>query len=103
MRQTPYHYHIWYTVCILCDKQPYLDTNVYFLQLVQIIPSAAFMFNIDSEYRLFEIDFSFWVVENVSRGLGKARGSLLAHGCLVSLIFFFIFSISQPSSLALEG
>ena len=37
MRQTPYHYHIWYTVCILCDKQPYLDTNVYFLQLCQII------------------------------------------------------------------
>ena len=37
MRQTPYHCHIWYTVCILCDKQPYLDTNVYFLQLCQII------------------------------------------------------------------
>ena len=35
----------------------------------------------DSEYRLFEIDFSSWVVENVSRGLGKARGSHLAHGC----------------------
>ena len=57
----------------------------------------------DSEYRLFEIDLSSWVVENVSRGLGKARGSLLAHGCQVSLFFFFIFSDSQPSSLALEG
>ena len=66
----------------------------------------------ESEYRLFEIDFSSWVVENVSRGLGKARGSLLAHGCLVSLFFFFffffIFSVSQPSSheltsSALEG
>ena len=33
------------------------------------------------EYRLFELDFSSWMVENVSRGLGKARGSRLAHGC----------------------
>ena len=44
MRQTPYHYHIWYTACILCDKQPYLDTNVYFLQLVQIISRHYYSF-----------------------------------------------------------
>ena len=40
-----------------------------------------------SEYRLFEIDFSSWVAKNVSRGLGKARGSFLAHGCSGSLFF----------------
>ena len=44
-------------------------------------PSAAFMFNLTRVQTPFELDFSSWMVENVSRGLGKARGSLLAHGC----------------------
>ena len=61
------------------------------------------MFNIDSEYRLFEIDFSFWVVENVSRGLGKARGSLLAHGCLVSLFFFLSSRLASQAHLPLRA
>ena len=42
---------------------------------------SSFHVQSDSEYRLFEIDFSSWVVENVSRWQGKARRSLLAHGC----------------------
>ena len=42
--------------------------------------ASSFLVQSDSEYRLFEFDCSSWMVENVSQGLGKPRGSLLAHG-----------------------
>ena len=41
--------------------------------------------------------------ENVSRGLGKARGSLLAHGCWVSLFFFLSSRLASQAHLPLRA
>ena len=39
----------------------------------------------------------------MSRGLGKARGSLLAHGCLVSLFYFLSSRLASQAHLPLRA
>ena len=79
-------------------------------------PSAALVQS-DSEYRLFEIDFSIWVrvqtlwdrflflgwLKTCSRDLAKHARTFLLMAAGWAFFFFLVFLVSQASLLSLEG